>query len=72
MRIGQPAKGSIELNPSDGFTLTTEESVANAGKLSVNLGRLRMYKSVCLSYGDRVERVIVCLFGGIRITPEKP
>jgi pyruvate kinase len=40
MRIGQLAKDPIELKPGDAFTLTTEEVVGDAGRVSVNFGRL--------------------------------
>ena len=40
MRIGQLAKEPIELKTGDTFTLTTEEIVGDAGRVSVNFGRL--------------------------------
>ena len=40
MRIGQIAEEPIELKPGDSFTLTTEEIVGDAGRVSVSFSRL--------------------------------
>ncbi len=40
IRIGQLAKEPVELKPGDAFTLTTEEIVGDASRVSVNFGRL--------------------------------
>jgi len=40
MRIGQIAEEPIELMPGDSFTLTTEEIVGDAGRVSVSFSRL--------------------------------
>jgi len=40
MRIGQLAKEPVELKPGDAFTLTTEEVLGDASKVSVTFSRL--------------------------------
>ena len=40
MRIGQIAEEPIEIKPGDSFTLTTEEIVGDAGRVSVSFSRL--------------------------------
>jgi pyruvate kinase len=40
MRIGQIAEESIELKPGDSFTLTTEEIIGDAGRVSVSFALL--------------------------------
>ncbi len=40
MRIGQIAEEPIELKPGDSFTLTTEEIVGDAGRVSVSFSPL--------------------------------